>query len=329
MRDLELWIEAVSGLPPNCYASIRHGTGPSGGIVGPPIACMPDKATGLGEVGKDDGPIVVDVFQRVGSIRLELPRAGATADAYLAWPGKQDEALKLTAVVVHSSRKSFIQAEKDVRKSFCVDRGALSQASLTSSIVEREASTDDVTSLNPATALSLPNCDQILPYLYLGGVAAADTKALVDQGFRGVVCCMRELEFPTKQWSSDLEYCRVDVEDTSREPIEDYFDEATDFLHSFVVQKKPVLVHCRAGVSRSASVVVAYVMRFCGLSLHDAFFLVRSRRNIITPNLGFMNKLTLYEAEIKNSESSIDLQKYMLWYSMPNRALIPHLHADD
>ena len=56
-----------------------------------------------------------------------------------------------------------------------------------------------------------------------------------------------------------------------------------------------VLVHCRAGVSRSASVVLAYMVRFANFNLNDAFVYLRAARPAVTPNLGFMEKLVAYE----------------------------------
>lgn len=172
----------------------------------------------------------------------------------------------------------------------------------------------------------LSNCDQILPFLYLGGVdAVADTGRVFDQGIRAVVCCLRDLEFPSRDFSTDLEYHRVDVEDISREPIELFFPEAAAFIHSRVSRERPVLVHCRAGVSRSASVVMAYLMTYQGYSLHDAFFLVRSRRSCVSPNVGFMEKLCDYEEAQQDADTTVDLNKYISWYTSEGRAAVPDL----
>merc|ERR1719504_607198 len=109
---------------------------------------------------------------------------------------------------------------------------------------------------------------------------------------------MRYIEFPDKDLSPELDYYRIDVEDISREPIEAYWPEATEYIHSWISREQPVLVHCRAGVSRSASVVIAYLIAYQGYSLHDAFFLTRSHRSIVTPNIGFMEKLGDYEENV-------------------------------
>lgn len=52
-----------------------------------------------------------------------------------------------------------------------------------------------------------------------------------------------------------------------------------------------VLVHCNAGVSRSASLVIGYLIISCGYAFQDAYNLVKSKRACIQPNAGFMLQL--------------------------------------
>ena len=59
-----------------------------------------------------------------------------------------------------------------------------------------------------------------------------------------------------------------------------------------------MLVHCSAGISRSAAIVIGYLMKEFSLSLNDAHQFVRSRREIISPNLDFMGELTEYETKL-------------------------------
>ena len=74
-----------------------------------------------------------------------------------------------------------------------------------------------------------------------------------------------------------------------------------------------VLVHCHAGVSRSATVCIAYLMFKNNMFLEEAFEHVRLRRGVISPNLNFMQQLKEYETslfggkvyEITDSVSSI------------------------
>lgn len=62
---------------------------------------------------------------------------------------------------------------------------------------------------------------------------------------------------------------------------------------------KGVLVHCLAGVSRSVTITVAYLMYKLNLSLNDAFNLVRNRKSNIAPNFHFMEQLHNFEQELK------------------------------
>lgn len=52
-----------------------------------------------------------------------------------------------------------------------------------------------------------------------------------------------------------------------------------------------VLVHCRAGISRSSTIVIAYLIQKDRLSFEDALQLVRSSRPIVMPNKGFVKQL--------------------------------------
>lgn len=65
-----------------------------------------------------------------------------------------------------------------------------------------------------------------------------------------------------------------------------HFQTAIDFIKEGI-QAGGVIVHCYAGVSRSATCVIAYMMAVHGMSFFEALSYVRSRRHIINPNIGF------------------------------------------
>jgi protein-tyrosine phosphatase len=80
--------------------------------------------------------------------------------------------------------------------------------------------------------------------------------------------------------------------------------------------EKGVLVHCLAGVSRSVTVTVAYLMYKLSLNLNDAFNLVRARKSNIAPNFHFMQQLHNFELELARSpKDAPDSSQGML--SMP------------
>lgn len=65
-----------------------------------------------------------------------------------------------------------------------------------------------------------------------------------------------------------------------------------------------VFVHCHAGISRSATVCIAYLMQKKHMSLSDAYKFVQSKRPIISPNLGFMGQLLIHQQNLQTLWSS-------------------------
>jgi len=59
-----------------------------------------------------------------------------------------------------------------------------------------------------------------------------------------------------------------------------------------------VMVHCLAGISRSVTVAVAYLMSSMCLSLNDAYELVKSSRPHASPSLNFMGQLLDFETTL-------------------------------
>lgn len=82
--------------------------------------------------------------------------------------------------------------------------------------------------------------------------------------------------------------------DLIEENIIQYFPETYEFIKDALASKGRVLVHCQAGVSRSPTIVAAYMMREKQLSAQQALDIIKLRRAIIEPNRGFLEQLNLY-----------------------------------
>lgn len=68
------------------------------------------------------------------------------------------------------------------------------------------------------------------------------------------------------------------VSDDGIDSLRGQFGQVCDWIDAARAEGGKVLVHCRVGVSRSATITIAYVMKHLGLPLVDAYLLVRSRR---------------------------------------------------
>uniref|UniRef100_A0A674HIV3 Serine/threonine/tyrosine interacting protein n=1 Tax=Taeniopygia guttata TaxID=59729 RepID=A0A674HIV3_TAEGU len=69
-----------------------------------------------------------------------------------------------------------------------------------------------------------------------------------------------------------------------------------EFIDGSLQSGGKVLVHGNAGISRSAALVIAYIMETFGVKYRDAFTYVQERRFCINPNAGFVHQLQEYEA---------------------------------
>ncbi|TRY83320.1 hypothetical protein DNTS_015054 [Danionella cerebrum] len=92
-------------------------------------------------------------------------------------------------------------------------------------------------------------------------------------------------------------YKTVTVLDLPETDITSCFPECFRFIREAQEQSGVVLVHCNAGVSRSASVAIGFLMSQEGMSFHEAFSVVKTARPQIQPNPGFMNQLKQYKPE--------------------------------
>ncbi|ETO17712.1 Dual specificity phosphatase, catalytic domain containing protein [Reticulomyxa filosa] len=109
----------------------------------------------------------------------------------------------------------------------------------------------------------------------------------------------KQLEYVYKERSqkSDVRchYFRVPIVDDREQNLLQHLHDATDWMHAALLEKKDVLVHCRHGQSRSASVVIAYLIKYQHMTLDQAWDYVKQRRDRIAPNPGFREQLERFE----------------------------------
>lgn len=98
---------------------------------------------------------------------------------------------------------------------------------------------------------------------------------------------------------SSITYKRINILDRPDVNIFIHFDELIALIEGAFSKKKKVLVHCQAGISRSASIVIAYIMYKKEINHQDALQYVKTYRKYINPNSGFISQLENFEKYIK------------------------------
>ncbi|CAK5081819.1 unnamed protein product [Meloidogyne enterolobii] len=103
--------------------------------------------------------------------------------------------------------------------------------------------------------------------------------------------CPRPTSLP-----DDLQhFLRIPVNDTYSAKLLPHFDSAYQFIETAKQEGEKVLIHCLAGISRSPTVAIAYVMRSRKMTNDEAYNFVKCRRPTISPNFNFLGQLFEYE----------------------------------
>lgn len=146
---------------------------------------------------------------------------------------------------------------------------------------------------------------QITNTIYLGNIDAAFNKKKLKQiGIKKILTVMEA--FGNHYSSNEFIHKSIDVEDNYQTNIIRYFKDC--FL--FIEGKDKILVHCAAGMSRSPTIVIAYIMWKNKLSLNKAIKFVKEKRPLISPNDNFMNQLKIFEELLIKNNYNIDNIKF-------------------
>jgi len=158
----------------------------------------------------------------------------------------------------------------------------------------------DVIRAVPISSLYFPS--QISGNIFLGDLESAGCAELLKSLSIKYIVNASNL---SREPHPEIEYMCIEVGDTEKAPLNDYFYQVAVFERLATKNESNVLFHCKAGVSRSATLVLAVLMENYGMSLEEAWDLAHTARPCIDPNKGFVVQLLKYEnkdVEIPNLE---------------------------
>lgn len=167
---------------------------------------------------------------------------------------------------------------------------------------------------------------EIVPNVFLGPYRAAVRKKfdyLKEHGITHIVCIRHPLEanLIRANFPEHFKYLVLDIKDDPEEQIIRYFTTVKEFIDDGLSSQGRVLLHGNGGMSRSAALMVAYLMETYGLPYKDAFSYVQQRRYCINPNEGFIRQLMEYEP--------IYMARFQQNNHQPNRCGLKRPHGSD
>jgi len=134
----------------------------------------------------------------------------------------------------------------------------------------------------------------IIEHLYLGSQDCCTQKVLIDYNINYVLSvgidALEKFDNATYKFIHCLDLPETNI-------IALFLTDAFEFIRHAISENCNVLIHCNAGVSRSPSIVIAYLMYEKKLSYTDAFTLVKNQRACIRPNDGFTAQLKKFNAK--------------------------------
>ncbi|GFZ00042.1 mitogen-activated protein kinase phosphatase 1 [Actinidia rufa] len=135
-------------------------------------------------------------------------------------------------------------------------------------------------------------CSRIIDHVYLGSDAVAKNREILrENGITHVLNCVGAVS--PEYFKDELVYKTLWLQDSSSEDITSILYDVFDYFEEVREQGGRVFVHCRQGVSRSTSLVIAYLMWTEKKTFEDAFQFVKAARGVTNPNMGFACQLLL------------------------------------
>lgn len=143
---------------------------------------------------------------------------------------------------------------------------------------------------------------EILDYLYLGNQQqGANKKMLKDIGITRILSVKESFGLPPA--NPDFEVLHMPMSDYGNQDLRELMDQCIDFIEQTKQKHEKILVHCRLGVNRSTTIVLAYLMLRERWTLKQAWTHVKAQRTQALPQQGYWLQLIALEKDLFGRET--------------------------
>ena len=150
----------------------------------------------------------------------------------------------------------------------------------------------------------------IKDFLYISSYKTASTVTdLKNLKITNIINCSGDLCENLSPESSllDIEYLTLNIRDNVSENIECLFFKCINYINKVKEKKGRVLIHCYKGVSRSVSIVIAYLIFLYKWTYDEAFDYVQSKRYMANPNIGFYLQLKTFYKRLTLEKDRLEI----------------------
>ena len=136
---------------------------------------------------------------------------------------------------------------------------------------------------------------KIIDRLYLGN--SCNARNYYDMQEDNIGLIVNSSPCISNYFIKEFEYLNIDVKDISGANILPYLDDTVDKMAEYISNHptKNILVHCFMGSSRSATIIIAYLIKQHNYSLNDAMAYVKEKRMVVNLNKDFYAQLEIFE----------------------------------
>lgn len=159
----------------------------------------------------------------------------------------------------------------------------------------------------PCLPVSSVGPTHILPFLYLGSYRDAISQDTIQVNDISYILNV-STTCPQPPFIQEGHFFRIPVNDNYSAKMLPFFDEAFQFIEKIRESNGCVLIHCLAGISRSPTLAIAYIMKHLKMSSDDAYRYVKDKRPTISPNFNFLGQLLEFEKQVKHGIDQHDGQ---------------------
>ncbi|ORY76310.1 protein-tyrosine phosphatase-like protein [Protomyces lactucae-debilis] len=150
---------------------------------------------------------------------------------------------------------------------------------------------------NGKTKTAWPQIHQVTDNLFISDIYAAQSAKKLDE--YDITHIISLLSYSSILVPPHVKHLKLDVLDYDDENILQEFESSRQWIDEAIKGGGRVLIHCQAGISRSSTILCAYIMASQNIPRDEAFEMIKRVRSHVKPNPGFWEQLLVWEQYVE------------------------------